>query len=60
MQKYALDVLPGDQLLVQDRVVVVDFVTDKHDRKLISGYFDDNGNEFSLTVDHDYVVRVIR
>ena len=58
MQKYALDVLPGDQLMIADRTAIVDFVTDKRDRKLIAGYFDDDGAEFSLVVDHDYVVRV--
>lgn len=61
MNKYAMD-LTGKDVIVQEegpRFLVIDFMIYDEDEEtiLIEGYYDDNGDEFSMVLDPDDEVR---
>lgn len=61
--KYAVDLTDGDRIIDKktERVVFIDWlhVTDDSDHVRIYGYFEDDGTDWTRTLDLDSKVRVM-
>jgi hypothetical protein len=63
MVKNALDIRVGDRLvpnLDEDRIVIVDYVTEEDDGIYVEGYYEDDGEEYQDLLESDDEVTVTR
>jgi len=60
MRKYASDITTDDQLIVNDSLVILDYLESSADgdRVLVRGYFESDGSDFQVNVPSDFHFRL--